>query len=46
MVKLVKKQLKGGGKLPFTISGTLEEPGIDFTGSPTGTGQRTQGGGK
>jgi type II secretion system protein N len=46
MVKLVKKQLKGGSKLPFTISGTLEEPGIDFTGLPTGTGQRTQGGGK
>jgi hypothetical protein len=46
MVSMIKKQLKGG-KLPFVISGTLEEPGIVFTGLPTaGFNQQTQGGKK
>ncbi len=42
-VNLLKKQLKGG-KLPFTVSGTLKEPGIVFTGLPTDFNQRLQGG--
>ncbi len=45
MVNQLKRQLKGG-KLPFVISGTLEEPGIVFTGLPTGLNQRKQGGKK
>ena len=45
VVNLVKRQLEGG-KLPFTISGTLKEPGIVFTGLPTDLNQRTQAGGK
>lgn len=42
-VNLLKKQLKGG-KLPFTISGTLKEPGIVFTGLPADFNKRLQGG--
>jgi len=42
-VNLLKKQLKGG-KLPFTINGTLKEPGIVFTGLPADFNQRLQGG--
>ena len=44
-VNMVKSQLQGK-KLPFIISGTLEEPGIVFTGLPADFNQRPQGGGK
>ncbi len=44
-VNMVKSQLQDG-KLPFTISGTLEKPGIVFTGLPTDFNQRLRGVGK
>lgn len=42
-VNLLKKQLQEG-KLPFTINGTLKEPGIVFTSLPAEVNQRLQGG--
>ena len=42
-VNLLKKQLQEG-KLPFTINGPLEEPGIVFSGLPADFNQRLQGG--
>jgi len=42
-VKVLKKRLQGG-KLPFTVSGTLKEPGIVFSGLPAGFNQQPQGG--
>jgi type II secretion system protein N len=42
-VKVLKKRLQGG-KLPFTVSGTLKEPGIVFSGLPAGFTQQPRGG--
>lgn len=42
-VTLLKKQLRDG-KLPFTINGTVKEPGIVFTGLPAEFNQQLQGG--
>ncbi len=42
-VILLKKQLKAG-KLPFTINGTVKEPGIVFTGLPPEFNQQLRGG--
>ncbi|MCW5198408.1 hypothetical protein VU06_01510, partial [Desulfobulbus sp. F3] len=35
VANLLKSRLQGGSKLPFTVTGTLNEPGIVFTGLPT-----------
>ena len=44
-VTVLKKQLRGG-KLPFTINGTLQKPGIVFSGLPAGMNKRMQGEGR
>ncbi len=42
-VNILKKQLKDG-KLPFTINGTVKEPGVVFTGLPAEFNQQLRGG--
>ena len=41
-VKLLKKQLQRGGGLPFSVNGTVQQPGIIFKGLPSGLKKRLQ----
>jgi hypothetical protein len=34
VANLLKSRLQGGSTLPFTVNGTLNEPGIVFAGLP------------